>query len=166
MSARRYYDILIDTLLIRSLEPFAKAGRRRIVQHPRYYLFDVGVLNGALRNFEASGDRIGTLFEHLVLQVIHSEAAARDLDCRISVYLTESGAEVDFVVELDRKTYAVEVKAARTVGRSDLRGLRSFGDFFGRDHTPMVIYRGERALSMDGVAVLPLSRALSEMGLG
>lgn len=166
MTARRYFDVMVDTLVVRSVEPFTKSVKRRLVQHPRYYLFDVGVLNGALRNFEVSADRVGVLFEHLVLQVILSEIASRDLDCRVSVYRTEGGAEVDFVVEIDRRVFAVEVKTSRRAHASDLRGLKSFGAFYGRAHTPLVIYRGERALTIDGVDILPLEAALARMGLG
>jgi predicted AAA+ superfamily ATPase len=166
MTARRYFDVLVDTLLIRSVEPFTKSAKRRTVQHPRYYVFDVGVLNGALRNFEVSGDRAGVLFEHLVLQLIVSEASSRDLDCRVSVYRTEAGAEVDFIVEVGRNVFAVEVKHSRSVARGDLRGLMSFRDFYGRRHTPLVVYRGDRTLTIDGVDILPIRQALAALGFG
>jgi predicted AAA+ superfamily ATPase len=161
MSARRYFDVLADTLVIHVVEPFTKSGRRRLVQHPRYYLFDVGVLNGALGNFEPSADRIGVLFEHLVLQLLLSELKARDMDWRVSVFRTEAGAEVDFVLEAGRRTFAIEVKASRNVGAADLRGLQSFMAFRGGKCRPLAIYRGDRDLSVDGVAVLPLPRALA-----
>jgi predicted AAA+ superfamily ATPase len=166
MTARRYFDVLVDTLVVRSVEPFTKSARRRLVQHPRYYLFDVGVLNGALRNFEVSADRAGTLFEHLVLQLITAEAASRDLDYRVSVYRTDAGAEVDFIVELNRTVFAVEVKNSRSVASGDLRGLKSFDGFYGRRHTPLVVYRGERPLRIDGVDVRPIEQALALMGFG
>lgn len=166
MTARRYFDVLVDTLVLRSVDAFTKSARRRLVQHPRYYLFDVGVLNGALRNFETSADRSGNLFEHLVLQLIVSEAAARDLECRVSVYRTEAGAEVDFIVELDREVFAIEVKNSRAVTKADLRGLASFREFYGRRHTALVVYRGERPLVVEGVDVLPVARALAALGLG
>lgn len=166
MTARRYFDVLLDTLVVTNVDPFTKSTRRRLVQHPRYYVFDVGVLNGALRNFEVSGDRAGRLFEHLVLQLIVSEASSRDLDCRVSVYRTDAGAEVDFIVEISGHLFAVEVKSSRTVTKGDLRGLRSFGEFYGRRHTPLVVYRGERPLTIDGVDVLPIASALAMLGFG
>ncbi|MEK7703312.1 MAG: DUF4143 domain-containing protein, partial [Myxococcota bacterium] len=45
-SAIRFVEILEDTLLVFRVEPFARRHARRIVQHPRYYFFDNGVLNG------------------------------------------------------------------------------------------------------------------------
>ena len=165
-TVRGYFDVLVDTLVVRSVEPFTKSTGRRLVQHPRYYVFDVGVLNGALKNFEVSADRSGRLFEHLVLQLIVSEAACRDLDYRISVYRTEAGAEVDLVVELRGLLFAIEVKASRTVTRGDLRGLKSFGEFYGRRHTPLVVYRGDRPMTIDGVDILPIDKALGALGFG
>jgi len=165
MTARRYFDVLADTLVIQPVEPFTKSMTRRIIQHPKYYLFDVGVLNGVLGNFEASADRVGVLFEHLVLQLILSEAKCRDVDYRISAYRTDAGAEVDLVVEIGRKIFAIEIKASKNVGKSDLRGLESFKAFYGRGVTRLVIYRGERSLSMGGVEILPLGDALAVLGL-
>lgn len=159
-SARRYFDVLVDTLILNPVVPFTKSAKRRLIQHPRFYFFDVGVLNGALANFEVSSDRIGSLFEHFCLQMIMSEAKGRDEEIRLSVYRTESGAEVDFVVEKGRETFAVEVKATRTIGMHDLRGLKSFADFFGPKSRRMILYLGENALKIDGVDVLPVYQGI------
>ncbi len=166
MTARRYFDVLVDTLVIHAVPPFSRSKTRRIVQHPRYYLFDVGVLNGVLRNFEASADRIGTLFEHLVLQLMLSAAKALDLDIRLSMYRTEAGAEVDFVLETGKDVIAVEVKATRNIRKGDLRGLKSFCEFTGPRTTSLLIYRGDRRQSIDGVEILPLGDALESLGFG
>ena len=141
-----------------------RSKRTRLVQHPRYYLFDVGVLNGALKNFEASPDRIGSLLEHLVLQLILSGSKCRDDDIRVSTYRTEAGAEVDFVIERGADVLAVEVKASRNVSTNDLRGLKSFAGFYGKRHTAMVLFLGERDQLIDGVHVLPLTKGIGELG--
>ena len=166
MSAKRYFDILIDTLVVHAMEPFAKSRRIRLVQHPRFYLYDVGVLNGALNNFEASNDRIGNLFEHLVLQLIRSELQGRDEEIRFSVYRTQTGSEVDLILERKSALYAIEIKAAKKIGSGDLRGLKSFASFYGKSHTPLVIYRGEHPAAIDGVEVLTPSKALELLTSG
>ena len=163
-SACRYYDILIDTLVIYEIGPFAKSQKRRLIQHPRYYFFDVGVLNGALDNFSISNDRIGLLFEHLVLQLIISEAKARDETIRLSIYRTEGGAEVDFILEKKGKIFAIEVKATKKIVSTDLRGLKSFLHFYGKRCQTLVIYRGDQSLNVDGIDVLPLTDAMKFLG--
>jgi len=164
MSARRYYDILLDTLVATEVPPFTKSSKKRLIQHPKFYLFDVGVLNGCLNNFSASPDRMGMLLEHLVLQLILSAAKARDETITVSVYRTESGAEIDFIVQRASEIFAIEVKASKHVISNDLRGLKSFADFYGKKHHSILAYLGENPLRIDGVNVLPLAKALNFMG--
>jgi predicted AAA+ superfamily ATPase len=161
MSARRYFDVLVDTLVLRAIEPFAKSSRVRLIQHPRFYLYDVGVLNGALGNFEASSDRVGNLFEHLVLQLLWSEFQGRDEEIRLSVYRTEAGAEVDLILERKGALFAIEIKATTKINPGDLRGLKNFAAFYGKPHTPLIVYLGEHPARMDGVEILPLEMALA-----
>jgi predicted AAA+ superfamily ATPase len=161
MSAKRYFDVLIDTLVVHAIRPFAKSRRVRLVQHPRFYFYDVGVLNGALNNFDASNDRIGNLFEHLVLQLIRSEFQGLDEEIRYSGYRTEAGSEVDLILEKKDSLFAIEVKATKTVGQRDLRGLKNFAEYYGKAHTPVVIYMGDHPANIDGVEVLPVPMALA-----
>lgn len=160
MTAKRYFDVLVDTLIVEELGPFTKSAKKRLVQHPRYFVFDVGALNGALSNFRVSPDRIGMLFEHLVLQLILSEAKANDDDYRISNYRTDRGIEVDFIFEKNRDIFAIEAKATKNIHPANLSGLKSFGRFFGKKHQPILVYLGERPLMIDGIPVLPLSNAI------
>ena len=160
-TAKRYFDVLVDTLIVQPVPAFAKSAKRRLVQHPRFYFFDVGVLNGALSNFSVSADRKGNLFEHLCLQMIVSEFKSRDQNFRISVYRTDAGAEVDFIIEKDREVFAIEVKATRKISSQDLRGLKSFKDFYGKKAEAIIIYLGAETLEIDGVKVLPLAQAIS-----
>lgn len=164
-SAVRYFEILEDTLILRRCEAFRKSERRRLVQSPRFFFFDTGVLNGLLGNFIASADRIGALFEHLFFNQISDSAAAKDQEIRISSYRTEHGAEVDFIVEMGKEVLAVEVKASSNVGRSDLRGLQSFADYYGKKHRPCVVYLGSSRKKIDGVDIFPWQSFLKELNL-
>jgi predicted AAA+ superfamily ATPase len=162
-SVVRFFEVLEDCLLVRRAPAFAKSPARRLVQHPKYYFFDLGVLNGLLGNFHASGDRLGPLFEHLVFNQIHNEAAARDRDIRLSCYRTEHGAEVDLILEMGRETWAVEVKASHQVRTGDLRGLRSFREYHGRKHRACVLYLGSARKNLNGVGIRPWQEGLREI---
>lgn len=164
-SAVRYFEVLEDCLIVQRLAPFAKSARRRLVQHPRYYFFDPGVLNGLLGNFKVSPDRIGNLFEHLIFTQIAHSALALDKRINVSSYRTEHGAEVDFIVTSNGETLAIESKASRNVGRSDLRGLDSFAEYYGKPHRSMVFYLGAERRKMGRVEVLPWQEGLREIGL-
>ncbi len=127
-TAVRCFEVLQDCLIVHCLAPFAKSARRRLVQHPRFYFFAPGVLNGLLGNFHLSAERMGNLFEHLICSQILSSAAALDQTINLYAYRTGHGAEVDFILELDRKIIAVETKASRNISSTDLRGFASFAD--------------------------------------
>jgi predicted AAA+ superfamily ATPase len=162
-TVQRYYEILEDTLLAHRIDAFSKSERRRLVQHPRFFLFDVGVYNALVGNFQVSGDRVGNLLEHLVVSQIMATAYALDADIRVSSYRTEHGAEVDFIVESGGEIWAIEVKASRHVGPNDTSGLRSFAEYFGRPHRRILAYAGEHRRAIAGVEVLPHRQLLAEL---
>ena len=164
-TASRFFEILEDTLIVRRLNAYAKAESRRLTQHPKFYFFDVGVLNGLLGNFTPSADRIGSLFEMLVFNQMTDTLAARGEDARFSTYRTAQGSEIDFVLELGAATYAIEVKASRNVGPSDLRALKAFQETNKKSRL-LVVYLGDEALEKDGVRILPLALALKQISAG
>lgn len=165
-TAVRFFEILEDTLIVERCPPYAQDERKRLVQHPRFFFFDIGVLNGLLGGFHIIDHFKGRAFEHLVFnQISHSLKAMRK-EGRISTFRTSGGAEVDFILEMDGKIYAIEVKASKQVSRSDLSGLRSFSDFVkNKKVTPLVFYEGLQAKAVEGVPVLPWLEGLQEIGL-
>lgn len=154
-TAVRYFEILEDTLIIHRCEPFSKSTRKRLIQHPKFFFFDVGVLNGLMNNFEASPDRIGFLFEHFIFNQILSTAFSHHESIRISCYRTATGVEVDFILEQKNKIIAIEVKASKTIGSADLRGLKNFKEYYGKRVQLVVLYLGEARKMIDGIEILP-----------
>lgn len=163
-TAIRFFEILEDCLVVHRVESFSRSMTRRLVQHPKFYFFDVGVVNGLLGNFQVSLDRIGWLFEHLVCtQILHS-IRSLDREVRVSTFRTEHGAEVDLVLEETGKITALELKASRNVGSSDVRGLNRFGEYLGRKHRALILYLGTARKSIGPVDVLPWQEGLQELG--
>lgn len=72
---------------------------------------------------------------------------------------------VDFIVERGRDLWAIELKASRQVNSGDLRGLRSFAEYYGKKHAALVLYLSEEARRVDGTDVLPWQQGLRSMGL-
>lgn len=162
-SAVRFFEILEDCLLVRRVGPFGQSPTKRLVQHPRFFFFDGGVLNGLLGNFHVSGDRLGSAFEHLVFNQIVNEAAARDRDVRITSYRTEHGAEVDLIVEQGLDTWAIEIKASKTVRTEELRGLRSFREYHGKKHRAWVLSLSPVHKDLNGIEVWPWKDGVREL---
>ncbi len=169
-TASRYFEILEDTLLINRLDPFsnkaALGGVRRIIKHPRFYFFDQGVLNALLQNFKVDNLRKGLLFEHLIYNQILSLAKGYDQlsKIRISFYRTESGSEVDFIIEKNEQLYAIEVKCSSNVGTSDLKGLASFSEYIGNKKIKKrVFYTDTKPRKISDTEILPWQQGLQEL---
>ena len=162
-SGLRFLEILEDTLIVHRCDAFAKSDRKRLVQHPRFFFFDNGVLNGLLKNFTLSPDRIGKLFENLLHSQILQSSFNADCDIRLSSYRTEHGAEVDFIVEKDGELWAIEAKASGNVGKTDLRGLNNFADYYGKPCHRVVAYMGTHKKVIDDIQILPWQEAVREI---
>ena len=169
-TAGRYFEILEDTLLINRLDPFSSKGAlggvRRIIKHPRFYFFDQGVLNALLQNFKVDNLRKGLLFEHLVYNQLISLAKGYDQlsKLRISFYRTESGAEVDFVIEENEQLYAIEVKCSSNVGTNDLKGLASFSKYIGNKKIKKRVFCTDaKPRKLEDVEILPWQSGLQEL---
>jgi predicted AAA+ superfamily ATPase len=162
-SAIRFFEVLEETLIVHRCDAFTKSSRRRLVQHPRYFFFDNGVLNALLGNYTVSDDRVGMLFENLIYTQLLNSANSAGRRLRLTNYRTEHGAEVDFICELDDEVWAIEAKASKIIGREDMSGLRSFADFYKKPHRAVIAYMGSHAKVVDGVEILPWQELLRSM---
>lgn len=163
----RYFEILEDSMIGARLSPFASFEHDLdLIMHPKFYLFDNGVSNGLLGNFIASNDRVGVLSEQLVYnQIVHS-AWSRGLEARVSTFRTRQGVEVDFIVELEGKIFAIEVKSSHDTHDDDLHGVRFFLDQFkGRLAGAFVLHLGKASRRFGDIWSIPWQEGLKQMGL-
>jgi uncharacterized protein len=164
---RRFVEVLEDTLLAFRIPAFQPrtATSRRVSQRDRLLLFDVGVRNGllGLHRHRLAADQLGGLFEQWVmLQVIYLNHATRG-GWKLHSYRTESGAEVDLVIEREDDFIGLEVKYGRQVSVTDTRGLLSLQEVIGKrkPFQKWIVYNGERKQKFDnGVEAWPVSQAL------
>lgn len=52
----------------------------------------------------------------------------------------------------------------RKVGQHDLKGLKSFAEFYDKKHQAIVVYLGENNLEIDGIRIYNLVSALKALG--
>ena len=102
-------------------------------------------------------------FERYLLESL-KKIKSRSCCWGLSTYRTEADAEVDFILERDSDVFAIEVKSSRKFHTGDLRGLKSFAEFYAKKHHSLLIYQGENELEVDGVKVLPLVSAMKMLG--
>lgn len=123
-----YFEILEDTLIGYRIPAYTKTMKRRLVQAPRFYYFDVGVGNYLLhrKSLERGTTEYGHAFEHLVIQEIVAYLSYNHSDEKLSYWRTYSGIEVDAVIGDAR--IAIEIKSADEVQTRHLKGLKAFAE--------------------------------------
>ncbi len=163
----RYFEILEDTLVGNRVFPFVQALDREIdlVRHPKFYFFDNGVFNGLMGNYVASPDRRGLLAEQLVYnQFLHS-GWAHQKDIKIFSFRMRSGEEVDFIIEIEGKLYAIEVKYSQDLQSEDFAGLDFFRKCFPKVHGTFIFHMQNKEKKMGSSWALPWQKGMKGLGL-
>ena len=123
-----YFDILEDTLVGYRIPAFRKVMKRKLVQAPKFYYFDVGVANHLLHRKELvrGTPEYGHAFEHLVIQELYAWMHYSHSEEKLSYWRTYTGVEVDVVIGDAR--VAIEIKSVEEVMPKHLKGLKAFGE--------------------------------------
>jgi len=131
-TVQQYYQILLDTLVAFRLDAWTESVRKQLLAAPRFYLFDCGVLN-AIRGesrteLKVGSFRFGRLFETFLILECFRLNDYRETDFRFSYWRTNTGMEVDLVVQrgITQEPLAIEIKSDAQPQRADLTGLLSF----------------------------------------
>lgn len=108
----RYLDIMVDLLLVRSLQPWASNVGKRLVKSPKVYVRDSGLLHALLdiqNEDQLLGHPVvGSSWEGMLIENILASLPAA---ANAYFYRTAAGAEIDLVVEPNPKErWAIEIK--------------------------------------------------------
>lgn len=143
---RRFYGLLEDTLIVHRIPPFRpKKKHRRVQQREKFVFFDLGVRNGllGLHQSKAAPAERGGLFEQwLGLQILQFASDNRR-PWKISSFRTDTGVEVDWVIETPEKIYAMECKLGKNVSAGDFKAMEVFEGFASKPVQKAVVYGGE-----------------------
>lgn len=159
-----YFTILEDLLIAYKIPVFTKRAKRRLVFHPKFYFFDVGLYRtlrpaGPLDSPEEIG---GHALETLFLQELQAINTYLRLGYNIFYWMTSNNMEVDFVLYGDKGIKAFEIKRTGKISSSMLKGLRAFQkDYPGAKL--YFIYGGERVLRDGDIEIIPIRYALKEL---
>jgi predicted AAA+ superfamily ATPase len=150
-----YYRILVDTLLGSFLPAYRKRPKRRVIQAPKFYFADVGVVNHLARRgpLQPGGELFGHAFENWVLHELAAYRAYRGFAFELAYWRLASGIEVDFVI--DDLRLAVEAKATTRVHADHLRGLRELRADHRVGKRVVVSMEQRPRRTDDGIEILP-----------
>ncbi|MFY9341540.1 MAG: AAA family ATPase [Planctomycetota bacterium] len=162
-TVRGWFDVLVDTLVAAWQPAWRKRPKRRVVESPRFWFFDVGLVNDLARRGQPrpGSTEFGAAFEHFLFMELRAHASYRGSNRPISYWRTTSGLEVDFV--LGDAEIAIEAKSTDNPGPGHLHGLRAW-----REEHPtsrcMLVSRVPRARTTeDEIEILPVATFLRRL---
>jgi len=111
-TATRYLDVLVDTFVVRKLNPWHENLKKRQVKSPKVYLEDTGLLH-ALLNLPQQLDlerhpKVGASWESFAMNALIARLGARADECYF--WATHQGAELDLLVVRGRRRLGFEIK--------------------------------------------------------
>ena len=172
-TARSWMSVLEATYAVRLLQPALSNMRKRQVRARRLHMLDSG-LACALLGIRTADELAlhpmrGSIFESFVHAELAKWRDAHRPDIRIGAFRDDHRNEIDLVLEAATEVVLVEVKSGQTVrpewGRALQRAARYFDHVQGRAVRLMVVYAGDRAVTLDGVGFVPwnaVGRAFAE----
>jgi hypothetical protein len=165
VTAGRYLDLLETSFLIRRLPPFLKNRSSRLVKSPKLHFTDSGLaahIAGVTALEPGRDDMLrGALFETYIAQNLAALLEAHLPDAQLAYWCEHGRHEVDFVIETNRKVFAVEVKAATRWSESDLSGLRAFLDRTPDCVAAVLAYNGKEAAKLgERLWAIPMGQLL------
>jgi predicted AAA+ superfamily ATPase len=141
---KRYLSLLETAFLVSYLPAWSSNLGKRLVKAPKLMLNDTGLLVHLLGMDLSPGPQLGPVLENFVAAELRKQAAWSSPPVRLFHFRTQTGREVDLVLE-DRagRVVGIEVKATATPGAEDFKGLRALAEELGeRFHRGIVLYTG------------------------
>lgn len=127
-TVREYFTILQDTLVGYLIPAYRKVVKRKLMQAPRFFFFDMGISNYLLKRSQLhpGTPEYGHSFEQFIATELIAYIGYNHKRTALSYWHTYTGQEVDFII--GDAEIAIEVKSAEEIQRKHLAGLKSFHD--------------------------------------
>ena len=162
-TVKEYFTILEQTMLGFYLPSYTNVVKRRVIQSPKFYFFDVAIPNHLLRRvpLQQGTDIYGHALEHLVIQELRAYLSYRHNDKSFSYWHTlDNKYEVDAVI--GQAEVGIEIKSSRNVSSRDTKGLKAFGEEYPAAKLYLLSLE-ERPRKLNNVEVWPVEQFLKRL---
>ena len=159
-TVKEYFSILEETLIAYIIPAYTRNVKRRVIQSPKFYYFDVGIANFLLRRtaINPGSPEFGHAFEHLIMQEIIAYIGYFKPQLSLSYWRTSSGYEVDAII--GNAQIAIEIKSSEEVQSNHTKGLKAFSEEF-PDARLVIVSMDKYPRRMSNVEIYPALQFLS-----
>ena len=161
-TVKEYFEILNDTLTGYFIQGFTKTLKRRAIQSPKFYFFDVGIVNYLLnrKDLLPGSEPFGRSFEHFIIQELIAYLGYTQSTEKLTYWRTSSGYEVDAIIGDGR--LAIEIKSVDEVKSRHLKGLKGFLEDFPQARV-IVVSLDKYPRILNGVEIIPAMQFLKAL---
>jgi predicted AAA+ superfamily ATPase len=162
---KEYFQILEDTLTGRFLPSFQKRPKRRVILAPKFYYFDIGIVNHLLKRgkIAAGSEAFGNALEHFIYQELFAHSHYSGIQYPIYYWRTASQIEIDFV--LGTHEVALEVKSTTNANPRHAKGLIAFSEEY-KVKKSILITNDPFPRQMGNILILPWKIFLQKLWNG
>jgi predicted AAA+ superfamily ATPase len=142
---KRYLDILHALFIVFTVQPWHRNIARAILQTPKVYFFDTGLVRGG------QGARLENAVAAMLLKHVQFRQDSEGKQVGLHYIRTKDGAEVDFALsEEGRLTYLLECKLG---DNKPHRALSRFAGEFAGSEAVQIVYSLRQEEVRDGIRI-------------
>jgi len=164
-TVKEYFNILEQTMIGYLISGFTATSKRRAIAAPKFYYFDVGVVNYLLKrdNIAKGTEAFGHAFEHLIIQEVIAYLGYTFSNEKLTYWRTSGGYEVDCIIGNGR--IAIEIKSCNEVKSRHTKGLKAFQEDFPQARL-ITVSLDKYKRTMGDIEIFPATEFLSELWKG
>lgn len=162
-TVRAWLSVLEATFQVFIVRPYFENVGKRLVKVPKVYFTDTGTLGFSVGlkdpDHAAKGPMGGAILETAVLAELMKTLESDGTRARVYFWRTQSGEEVDFVVQTNGQLVPIEVKKSSTPTPRMGTAIRTFQRDLGAKALPgYVVHTGNLRMPLgEGVTALPFA---------
>jgi predicted AAA+ superfamily ATPase len=166
-TVQAHFEILEDSLTGGFLPAYTKKIKRRTRQSPKFYFFDVGIVNflSKRKNLVPKSSDFGKAFENWVYHELKCYKSYVKNDLDLSYWALTTGIEVDFI--LNDMEIAIEVKSSDRINSDHLKNLRELKKDYPKIKSRFVVSLEKHIRTTDeGITILPYKEFIRRLWAG
>ncbi len=159
------YLSILEALFLIIRQPAWYVNRnKRLTKSPKIYLTDTGVLSYLLGATQETLVRnttlLGQILENFIVQEVRKQTTWSQFRVKLFHFRTQSGTEVDLVLEdMAGNIVGIEIKSSSTIRSDDFKGLKVLAEEAQKSFVRgIILYPGTEAVAFEhNMIALPIS---------
>ncbi len=168
-TVKEYFAILEETMLGFYLPAYTKVVKRKVIQSPKFYYFDVAIPNHLLHRtkLQPGTDIYGHALEHFIVQELRAFLSYTFYQEKTINYwrTLDNKYEVDVLIcdaLTSKAEVAIEVKSSDHVVSGDTKSLKAFSEEH-PDAKLILLSMEDRPRMLNGIEIWPITQFLQRL---